>query len=126
MTRTLDDLERKHFTPEEIAEIRRDAQVECRASPATRSVVWRVTFEVLEEVADDMSEESVRFYLNENHCIDNAVMTLAADLREGVCRNCWRAKGEYVREATPEDLEHLRRERSDRITEAIWNEKGTP
>jgi hypothetical protein len=47
-----------------------------------------------EEVPDDWDEDSVQFFIEENHCNDNYVLALGRemDARPGVCHTCARSE----------------------------------
>ena len=84
-----------------------------------RNVVVRITVEMVIDVPDDRdaaepwwTESGVNFYLNDSsHCLGADLVRFGEAQSEafgdGECITCHRATGEYVREATAEDVERL-------------------
>lgn len=87
--------------------------------PGYRRIPITVVFHLYEDVLTEWDESNERFYIEENHCIDNYVDDLAEDIAKapGRCQTCHRASA-Y--------LGHLPFDQIRKVQEAMPNEGATP
>lgn len=70
----------------------------------SRTVVVRVTIEMVRQVPDDWTAEDIEFHINDSSwCADNIVDDLTRFTERGEGCLCRHLSAEYVREATAED-----------------------
>jgi len=69
----------------------------------TRTVVVKVSFEMIREIPEDWSEDMIEFHMNESSsCKDNLIEAISKQSERLGC-SCSFGIGEFLREATEED-----------------------